>query len=202
MAKMLNYRFSCKVTAPFRATFCFEFVTYHMHIKRGDQQWAAAIRSPISLASSEVLARHCASSLREAHSWAGSPWTQQNVFFTSECSCEQQAVLYQIQFVGIGLNFILLGFFFFSFLHVNISVNLSVCFLAVVSLGKKEKKRELLWPTKHGNRSLSERLEVVPPKSCFQVFYWPPSRAQKMPQLHSVWGTQLRYRLDYTLSLS
>lgn len=93
-------------------------------------------------------------------------------------------------------------FFFFSFLHVNISVNLSVCFLAVVSLGKKEKKRELLWPTKHGNRSLSERLEVVPPKSCFQVFYWPPSRAQKMPQLHSVWGTQLRYRLDYTLSLS
>lgn len=138
MAKMLNYRFRYKVTAPFRATFCFEFVTHHMHIKRGDQQWAAAIRSRISLVTSEALAQRCASSLQEAHSRAGSPWTQQNVFFTTECSCEQQAVLYQIQFVGIGLHFILLGFFF-SFLHVNISANLSSGFLAAVSLEKKKK---------------------------------------------------------------
>lgn len=121
MAKMLNYRFRYKVPAPFHATFCFEFVTCHTHIKREDQQWAAATRSPVSLASSEALARRWASSLRGAHSWAGSPWIQQNVLFTSESSCEQQAVLYQTQFVGFGLNFILLGFFllFSAFKHFS-----------------------------------------------------------------------------------
>lgn len=196
MAKMLNYRFRYKVTAPFRATFCFGFVTHHMHIKRGDQQWAAAIRSRISLVTSEALARRCASSLREAHSCAGSPWTQQNVFFTTECSCEQQAVLYQIQLVGVGLHFILLGFFF-SFLHVNISANLSSGFLAAVSL----KKKNVLWPTKHGNGSFNEGLEAVSPKSCLQVFFGHTAEHRKCHS-HCLWGTQLGYRPDNTRSLS
>lgn len=186
MAKMLNYRFRYKVTAPFRATFCFGFVTHHMHIKRGDQQWAAAIRSRISLVTSEALARRCASSLREAHSRAGSPWTQQNVFFTAECSCEQQAGLYQIQFVGVGLHFILLGFFF-SFLHVNISANLSSGFLAAVSLEKKKKRSFVTYKT--WKWEFQWRVGSSVSKILFAGVFWPRSRAQKMPQSLSVRNT-------------
>lgn len=179
MAKMLNYRFRYNVTALFRATFLLWICDFpHTH-EKGRPTVSSCHMIPLSLASSEVLTRCCASSLREAHSWAGSPWTQQNVFFTSECSCEQQAVMYLIQFVGVSLNFILLGvWFFFSFLHVNISVNL--CWLLGCSIpGRKKKKKNLLWPTKHGNGSFNEQLEVVPPKPFLQGFFGHPAEHRK-----------------------
>lgn len=136
MAKMLNYRFRHKVTAPFRATACFELVTYYTHIKRADQQWAAAMQfcftcehwsacpSPCIIpAGSPFLSRE---SLDPAKCFLHL-WMQ---LWATGCTVPNTACWRWLEFYSAGV--------FFSFLHVNISAKLSVDFLAAVALEKKQ----------------------------------------------------------------
>lgn len=87
--------------------------------------------------------------------------------------------------------------FFFCFLLGNISLNLSVGFLAVIFL----KQVDISWPEKHGNVSFSEQLETVPPNPCLQVFFSHPAEHRKCDSHDQRW-TQLRCRLGNTHSLS
>lgn len=74
---------------------------------------------------------------------------------------------------------------FFSFLHVNISANLSSGFLAAVSL----KKKKCFVTYKTWKWEFQWRVGSSVSKILFAGVFWPRSRAQKMPQSLSVRNT-------------